>query len=221
MEKYWFLVPMLRLAISSASLNIFFWNSPQSFRCTSQRTRLMKKTTARLMKKTKATRVTQQDVLADWAEKYFSSQSAGRNSTTSGTGSVRVSSQGFFSSWSKLSPKNIALSRLEALGLPGWDVTPLQVLVVWRARGARTDASKIEQNKANNNRIQQPSLFIYKMLHPIHRVRIPYSKFSSLKRSFSKVALKMGHTRLTQYFSLSNAPMTPEDHWYECARGRI
>ena len=150
---------------------------------------------------------------ADWAEKYFSSQSAGRNSTTSGTGSVRVSSQGFFSSWSKLSPKNIALSRLEALGLPGWDVTPLQVLVVWRARGARTDASKIEQNKANNNRIQQPSLFIYKMLHPIHRVRIPYSKFSSPKtcRNIDKRSFQSGHTR---HGSL-------EGHWYTCARGRL
>ena len=34
---------------------------------------------------------------ADWAEKYFSAQSAERNSTTSGTGSVRISSQGLFS----------------------------------------------------------------------------------------------------------------------------
>ena len=34
----------------------------------------------------------------DWAEKYFSAQSAERNSTTSGTGSVRISSQGLFSS---------------------------------------------------------------------------------------------------------------------------
>ena len=35
----------------------------------------------------------------------FSGQQAGRNSTTSGTGSVRVSSQGLSSSWSKLSPE--------------------------------------------------------------------------------------------------------------------
>ena len=34
---------------------------------------------------------------ADWAEKYFSAQSAEWNSTTSGTGSVRMSSQGFVS----------------------------------------------------------------------------------------------------------------------------
>ena len=43
-------------------------------------------------------RVTRLDFIADWAENYFSAQSAGRNSTTSGTGSVRTSSQGLFSS---------------------------------------------------------------------------------------------------------------------------
>ena len=58
------------------------------------------------------------DLVADWAEKYFSAQSAGWNSTTSGTGSVRISSQGLFSSWSKLSPQNIASSRLAAPGSP-------------------------------------------------------------------------------------------------------
>ena len=57
--------------------------------------RSMKKTTSR---KKATDRVTQLDLIADWAEKYFSAQSAGRNSTTSGTGSVRVSSQGLFSS---------------------------------------------------------------------------------------------------------------------------
>ena len=41
MEEYWFLAPMSRLAISSASLNIFFWNPPrQSSRCTSQATKV-------------------------------------------------------------------------------------------------------------------------------------------------------------------------------------
>ena len=63
-------------------------------------------------------RVTRLELLDDWPEKYFSGQSAGRNSTTSGTGSVRVSSQGLSSSWSKLSPKNIASSRLVAPGFP-------------------------------------------------------------------------------------------------------
>ena len=57
-------------------------------------------------------------VPADWAEKYFSAQSAERNSTTSGTGSVRISSQGLLSTWSKLSPENIASSRLVARGFP-------------------------------------------------------------------------------------------------------
>ena len=36
--------------------------------------------------------------VADWAEKYLPAQSAGQNLTTSGTGTVRISSQGFFSS---------------------------------------------------------------------------------------------------------------------------
>ena len=47
-----------------------------------------------------------------------SAQSAEWNSTTSGTGSVRISSQGLFSTWSKLSPENIASSRLVAPGFP-------------------------------------------------------------------------------------------------------
>ena len=35
---------------------------------------------------------------ADWLEKYFSGQSAGRKSNTSGTGSVGISAQGLFRS---------------------------------------------------------------------------------------------------------------------------
>ena len=63
-------------------------------------------------------RVTQPELLAEWAEKYFSAQSEEWNSTTSGTGSVRISSQGFFSTKSKLSPKNILSSQLVAPGFP-------------------------------------------------------------------------------------------------------
>ena len=73
------------------------------------------------MKKTascKKATITRLELLADWPEKYFSGQSAGRNSTTSETGSVRVSSQGLSSSWSKLSSENIASSRLVAPGFP-------------------------------------------------------------------------------------------------------
>lgn len=40
-----------------------------------------------------------------WAEKCFSGQSAGRNSNSSGTGSVRVSAQGLSHFWCKLSPE--------------------------------------------------------------------------------------------------------------------
>ena len=40
MEEYWFLAPMSRLAISSASLNFFFRNPPQQYaRCTGQATK--------------------------------------------------------------------------------------------------------------------------------------------------------------------------------------
>ena len=89
-------------------------------------------------------------------------------------------------------------------------------LVVCRARGARTDASKVENNKTQQTTIEfyQPSLLIYKMLHPIHRVRIPYSKVSSPKmcRNIDKSSFKVGHPRLTRFFPLSNAPMTLEGH---------
>ena len=53
-------------------------------------------------------------------EKYFSGQSAGLISTTSGTHLVRRSAQRLFSPWSKLrSPENIASSRLVAPLSPG------------------------------------------------------------------------------------------------------
>ena len=75
----------------------------------------------------------------------------------------------------------------------------------------------------NRNNKTQPSLLIYKKLHPIHRVRIPYYKFSSPKTccNIDKSSFKMGHTRLARFFSLSNASMTPEGRWYACARGRL
>ena len=69
---------------------------------------------------------------ADWAEKYFSSQSADRNSTTSGTGSVRISSQGLFSTLSKLSPENIASSRLVAPGFPRMCGSDLESICYYR-----------------------------------------------------------------------------------------
>ena len=77
------------------------------------------------MKKTasckKGTELPGQSSLLIGQKKYFSAQSAGRNSTTSGTGSVRISSQGLFRSSSKLSPENIASSRLVAPGFPRMD----------------------------------------------------------------------------------------------------
>ena len=71
------------------------------------------------MKKTASVRRRQSyPARTPWPENYFSGQSAGRDSTTSGTGLVLVSSQGLSSSWSKLSPENIASSQLVAPGFP-------------------------------------------------------------------------------------------------------
>ena len=97
MEEYWFLAPISRLAISLHK----------------QLGRWMKKTTSCK----KATELPNYNS-SDCAGKNFSAQSAGRNSTTSGTGSVRINSQGLFSSSSKLSPENIASSRQVAPGSP-------------------------------------------------------------------------------------------------------
>ena len=60
-------------------------------------------------------------------------------------------------------------------------------------------------------------------VHPIHRVRIPYSKFSSLKTCLfiDKSSFKMGHMRLSRFFSLSHMPMMSEGHWYTCVHGHL
>ena len=47
--------------------------------------------------------------------------------------------------------------------------------------------------------------------------RRPYFSLLDLKEKCSKI----GHTSLTRFFFLSNAPMTPEGHWYACALGRL
>ena len=68
--------------------------------------------------------------------------------------------------------------------------------------GARNDASKIEHNKkqqpentANNNQIFWAAVVTHMQdaRHPIHRVRIPYSKFSSPKtcRNVHESSLKI------------------------------
>ena len=97
--------------------------------------------------------------------------------------------------------------------------------------GAQNDASEIEntktqlpENTANNNQILAAVItHMQDVRHPIHRLQIPYSKFSSPKTccNVHKSRLKIGHTRLTRIFSLSNTPMTPEGHWYACARGHL
>ena len=100
---------------------------------------------------------------------------------------------------------------------------PYQSSHLVSSRGARTDASKIENNKTQQPetqqttiKFQQPSL--QDARHPIHRVRIPYSKFSSPKtcRNVQENSLKTGHTRFS-----SNTQMTPEGLWYACVRGRL
>ena len=84
------------------------------------------------------------------------------------------------------------------------DVTPLPVKSSGElTRGARNDTSKIENNKTQRSlktqqttiKFKQPSL--QDAGHPIHRVRIPYSKFSSPKtcRNVHENSLKIaGHS---------------------------
>ena len=99
------------------------------------------------------------------------------------------------------------------------------------SRRAWNDTLKIENNKtqqpgntANSNQTLAAVItHLQDARHPIHRVKIPYSKFSSPKtcRNVHKSSLKIGHTRSTRFFSLSNAPVTPEGHWYACAHGHL
>ena len=94
MEECWFLVPDSRLAISSALLNILFWNfplhGPSNYVDRWRKLLLVRRRQSYPARPHR------------WlGRKYFSAQSAGRNSTTSGTGSVRISSpcsQALFSS---------------------------------------------------------------------------------------------------------------------------
>ena len=81
------------------------------------------------------------------------------------------------------------------------DVTPLPVGHLTSSRGARNDASKIENNKRqqpenteNNNQILAAVIaHMQDARHPIDRVRIPYSKFSSPKtcRNVHESSLKI------------------------------
>ena len=67
---------------------------------------------------------------------------------------------------------------------------PYKLSHLTSSRGARNDASKIENNEtlqpestANNNEILAAVIaHMQDARYPIHRVRIPYSKFSSQKR---------------------------------------
>ena len=73
MEEYCFQPPMLRFAISSASFNIFFSEILHDNHPVVRAMQL-----GRSMKKTasckKATELPELELLADWAEKYFSAQ---------------------------------------------------------------------------------------------------------------------------------------------------
>ena len=88
------------------------------------------------------------------------------------------------------------------------DVTPLQVkssdkLARNTKRRFEIENNKTQQpeNTANNNQILAAVIsHMQDARHLIHRVRIPYSKFSSPKtcRNVHKSSLKIGHTRLTR-----------------------
>ena len=105
---------------------------------------------------------------------------------------------------------------------------PYQLSHLVSSRGARNDTSKIEHNKTQYSlktqqttiKFKQPSL--QDARHPIHRVRIPYSKFSSPKTccNVHENSLKIAGHSMTRFFS-SNAPMTPEGLWCACVRGRL
>ena len=92
MEEYWFLACDFLGFVEYFFLKLSTTTFP--LRCTGQASRSMDEENCFVYE---GDRVTRLELLADWAEKYFSAQSAGRNSTTSGTGSVRISSQGLFS----------------------------------------------------------------------------------------------------------------------------
>ena len=89
------------------------------------------------------------------------------------------------------------------------------------ARGARNNASKHSSLKTQQTTIKFKQS-LQDARHPIHRVRIPYAKFSSPKmcRNVHENSLNIGHTRLTRFF-FSNTPMTPEGHGYACVHGRL
>ena len=93
----------------------FFWNFPRQFsHCTGEASQLMEKTP--MCKKVLE--------LPGWTssligqKNIFSGQSEGENSTTSRTGSVRISSQGLFSSLNKTFAENITSSLRVAHGSP-------------------------------------------------------------------------------------------------------
>ena len=109
--------------------------------------------------------------------------------------------------------------------------------VVRRAREARSDTSKIENNKTHTKHSKQQSNFSSRhssftrcyiaTSDAIHRVRIPYCKFHLQKRvailtTHICSSFKIGRTYDSPDSSPSqNARMTPEDHWYACVRGRL
>ena len=143
-------------------------------------------------------------------------------------------------SWFVRSPRSSSREKHESI-LPhifavlgvvcGADTTAKIWIKIWvgmrletSSRGARNDCSKIKNNKtqhpentANNNQILATVIaHMQDDRHLIHRVRIPYAKFPS-----PKTCRNVHKSSLTRFSSLSNAPMTPENHWYACVRGRL
>ena len=105
---------------------------------------------------------------------------------------------------------------------------PYKLSHLTSSRGARNDCSKIENNKtqqpentANNNQILAAVIaHMQDARHPIHRVRIPYSKFSSPK------ACRNVHESKVAWSKHDSSPsqtrqMTPEGYWCACVRGLL
>ena len=100
--------------------------------------------------------------------------------------------------------------RLEDHGLSKSDLKDRQFSILRKCR-SKFDCltTKHSSLKTQQTTIKLKQSSLQNGRHPIHRVRIPYSKFSSPKtcRNVHESSLKIGHTR-----TYENAPMTPEGH---------
>ena len=111
------------------------------------------------------------------------------------------------------------------------DVTPLQVKssdelarsTKWRFE-IEHDKKQQPENTAKTNQIFWAAVITHMQdaRHPIHRVRIPHSKFSSPKtwRDVHESSLKI-NTILLPLKRAKWRQNPPEGHWCACVRGRL